>query len=162
MLFYHRFAPSGDSLRSQSLGHSVNYRIPHVIANQCSHWCGNPPVLPRIIASRMSLRTSVATLVWQSVTQSLPLGKVPEERGRMRAKAPLDQQGELSRASPASTRLRGSELSYFDNPSVKNQRFLPAPFTQGSRWGAPAPVRFSIVLGMFRGLPHQCCGTGSQ
>ena len=28
----------------------------------------------------------------------------------------------------------------FDNPSVKNQRFLPAPFTQGSRWV----------------LPHQC------
>ena len=51
----------------------------------------------------------------------------------MRAKAPLADQGELSRASPASTRLRGSELSYFDNPSVKNQRFLPAPFTQGSR-----------------------------
>ena len=57
----------------------------------------------------------------------------------MRAKAPLADQGEQSRASPASTRLRGSELSYFDNPSVKNQRFLPAPFTQGS-WGAPAPV----------------------
>ena len=77
-------------------------------------------------------------------------------------KAPLADQGELSRASPASTRLRGSELPsfcvlslpQFDNPSVKNQRFLPAahcgmtatgshgnfdslrgapPFTQGSR-----------------------------
>ena len=25
----------------------------------------------------------------------------------------------------------------FDNPSVKNQRFLPAPFTQGSLWVLP-------------------------
>ena len=33
----------------------------------------------------------------------------------------------------------------FDNPSDKNQRFLPAPFTQGSR-GAPAPVRLSMFL----------------
>ena len=84
----------------------------------------------------------------------------------MRAKAPLADQGELSRASPASTRLRGSELpsfcvlslTQFDNPSVKNQRFLPAvhcgmtatgshgnfdslrgapPFTQGSHWVLP-------------------------
>ena len=35
-------------------------------------------------------------------------------------------------------------LPQFVNPSVKNQRFLPAPFTQGSR-GAPAPVHFSMV-----------------
>ena len=70
--------------------------------------------------------------------RALPL---PYGRGARRsAKAPLADQGELSRASPASTRLRGSELpsfcvlslTRFDNPSVKNQRFLPAPFTQGS------------------------------
>ena len=97
----------------------------------------------------------------------------------MRAKAPLADQGWCSaqrmkilmiaggihtiiRAAPVRTLgLRGSELSYFDNPSVKNQRFLPAvhcgmtatgshgnfdslrgapPFTQGSHWV----------------LPHQC------
>ena len=35
-------------------------------------------------------------------------------------------------------------LPQFVNPSVKNQRFLTAPFTQGSQ-GAPAPVHFSMV-----------------
>ena len=78
--------------------------------------------------------------------------------------------------------LRGSELpsfcvlslTQFYNPSVKNQRFLPAvhcgmtatgshgnydslrgapPFTQGS-WGAPAPVRLSMVLGKTGKLYH--------
>ena len=71
----------------------------------------------------------------------------PGDSGNCRrsAKAPLADQGELSRASPASTRLRGSELSYFDNPSVKNQRFLPAPFTQGSR-GCSRTSTLSTVL----------------
>ena len=115
-----------------------------------------------------------------------PPGKVarasPASARRMRAKAPLADHGELSRASPASTRLRGSELpsfcvlslTQFDNPSVKNQRFLPAvhcgmtatgshgnfdslrgapPFTQGSR-GAPAPVRFSMAFGKTGRLPR--------
>ena len=101
---------------------------------------------------------------------------------RQGVKAPLADQGELSRASPASTRLRGSELpsfcvlslTQFDNPSVKNQRFLPAvhcgmtatgshgnfdslrgapPFTQGSR-GTPAPVRLSIFLRKTGKLHH--------
>ena len=88
----------------------------------------------------MSLRTSAHTGV-AIRNPCLPLGEGGTAKPRrMRAKAPLADQGELSRASPASTRLRGSELSYFDNPSVKNQRFLPAPFTQGSLWM----------------LPHQC------
>ena len=86
------------------------------------------------------------TLVWQSPGTS--------ENGWRSAKAPLADQGELARASHASARLRGSEFLYFDNPSVKNQRFLPAvhcgmtatgshgnfdslrgapPFAQGSR-----------------------------
>ena len=77
----------------------------------------------------------------------------------MRAKAPLADLGWCSAqrirmlmiasgnhtiicAAPVRTLgLRGSELpsfcvpslTQFDNPSVKNQRFLPAPFTQGSR-----------------------------
>ena len=37
---------------------------------------------------------------------------------REHPKAPLADQGELSRASPASTRLRGSEFPHCDNPSV--------------------------------------------
>ena len=55
--------------------------------------------------------------------------------GHWPPEAPLADQGELSRASPASTRLRGSELSYFDNPSVMALRetAMTAPFTQGSR-----------------------------
>ena len=47
-------------------------------------------------------------------------------------------------------------LPQFVNPSVKNQRFLPAPFTQGSR-GAPAPVRFSIVLSSSRIKTRPVC-----
>ncbi len=82
----------------------------------------------------------------------------PGDSGNYRrsAKAPLADQGELSRASPASTRLRGSERTYFDNPSVMALRetAMPAPFTQGSR-GAPAPVRFLMALGILWGLPHQ-------
>ena len=35
----------------------------HVIANQCSHWCGNPRNIPRTIRKRMSLRGSVHTAV---------------------------------------------------------------------------------------------------
>ena len=113
------------------------------------------------------------------------LALVPPEAiflSRQGVKAPLADQGELSRASPASMRLRGSELpsfcvlslTQFDNPSVKNQRFLPAvhcgmtatgshgnfdslrgapPFTQGSR-DAPAPVRFSMVFGRTGRLPR--------
>ena len=75
---------------------------------------------------------------------------------REHPKAPLADQGELSRASPASTRLRGSEFPHFDNPSVMALRetAMTAPFTQGSR-GAHAPVRFLMVLGRTGGLPHQ-------
>ena len=44
-------------------------------------------------------------------------------------------------------------LPQYVNPSVKNQRFLPAPFTQGSR-GAPAPVHLSMFLKRSRKLHH--------
>ena len=100
---------------------------------------------------------------------------------RQGVKAPLADQGELSRASPASTRLRGSELpsfcvlslTQFDNPSVKNQRFLPAvhcgmtatgshgnfdslcgapPFTQGSHWVLP----HQCVYRYFSEKPENC------
>ena len=61
------------------------------------------------------------------------------ENYRRSAKAPLADQGELSRASHGSTRLRGSELHHFDNPSVSRLRETrePAPFTQGSRGVLP-------------------------
>ena len=36
-------------------------------------------------------------------------------------------------------------LTQFYNPSVKNQRFLPAPFTQGSLWVLP----HQCILGWF-------------
>ena len=63
----------------------------------------------------------------------------------------------LSRASPASTRLRGSELPYLDNPSVKNQRFLPAPFTQGSR--GVLPHQYDIRQLLVKGeQPHPPSG----
>ena len=127
----------------------------------------------------------VLTLARQSVLSKYILTLVPPEAiflSRQGVKAPLADQGELSRASPASTRLRGSELpsfcvlslTQFDNPSVKNQRFLPAvhcgmtatgshgnfdslrgapPFAQGSR-GSPAPVRLSIFLRKTGKLHH--------
>ena len=103
-----------------------------------------PAPSPRIIRSKRRV-------VADSACQSLP-GRWLEEPdevaynflriherasrgGHWPPEAPLADQGELSRASPASTRLRGSELSYFDNPSVMALRetAMPAPFTQGSR-----------------------------
>ena len=97
----------------------------------------------------------VLTLARQSGLSKYILTLVPPEAiflSRQGVKAPLADQGELSRASPASTRLRGSELSYFDNPSVKNQRFLPAPFTQGSRWVLP----HQCVYRCFSEKPENC------
>ena len=89
----------------------------------------------------MSLRASAHTGVALSKDSLRIQSPGSSENYRRGVKAPLADQGELSRASPASTRLRGSELpsfcvlslTQFYNPSVKNQRFLPAPFTQGSR-----------------------------
>ena len=40
-----------------------------------------------------------------------------------------------------STFLGTLNKARFDNPSVKNQRFLPAPFTQGSLWVLTHPLR---------------------
>ena len=119
-----------------------------------------------------------------SVLSKYILTLVPPEAiflSRQGVKAPLADQGELSRASPASTRLRGSELpsfsvlslTQFDNPSVKNQRFLPAvhcgmtatgshgnfdslrgapPFTQGSHWVLP----HQCVYRYFSEKPENC------
>ena len=68
----------------------------------------------------------------------------------MRAKAPLADQGELSRASPASTRLRGSELSYFTIP----QSLRASSLYTREPLGAPAPVRLSIFLRRINVLYH--------
>ncbi len=81
----------------------------------------------------LSLRTSPQTGV--AIRISSPGTIVRNSRGGHRPpEVPLADQGELSRASPASTRLRGSELAHFDNPSVMALRetAMPAPFTQGS------------------------------
>ena len=55
------------------------------------------------------------------------------ENYRQGAKAPLADQGELAKIFDFC--LRGSELSYFDNPSVMALRetAMTAPFTQGSQ-----------------------------
>ena len=80
----------------------------------------------------------------------------------MRAKAPLADQGELSRASPASTRLRGSELPSFrafstvaplQSLSQKSKIFASSLYTR-EPLGAPAPVRLSIFLRRINVLYH--------
>ena len=98
------------------------------------------------------MRTSVATLVWQSPKHSENQLRT-RRGGQWPPKAPLADQGWCSAqriqilmtaggsptivyAAPVRTLgLRGSELTYFDNPSVSRLRGMrePAPFAQGSR-----------------------------
>ena len=79
-------------------------------------------------------------------------------------KAPLADQGELSRASPASTRLRGSELPSFRAfstvaPLQSLSHGLAGDGHDSSLYtreplGAPAPVRLSMFLRRTGKLHH--------
>jgi len=55
----------------------------------------------------------------------------------------------------------GIRTEYIDNPSVKNQRFLPAPFTQGSR-GCSRTSAFFDGSWTLAGDCHTSLRTGSQ
>ena len=67
---------------------------------------------------------------WCGSTQSLPC-----VRGGGTAKAVTE--GLCSRILRIHIRYRRIRTTSCDNPSVKNQRFLTAPFTQGSLWALP-------------------------
>ena len=96
--------------------------------------CPASSTTPTRRKNRMSLRTSVATLVWQSVTPAFPWGWCSAQR----IKIEMIASGNHTIICTAPVRtlgLRGSELSRSDNPSVMALRetAMPAPFTQGSR-----------------------------
>ena len=141
---------------------------------------GGRPVqcVKRVRKNTLSLRTSVATLMWPF--PRIPSGHTPpdfSENYRQGAKAPLADQGWCSaqrikiemiasgnhtiiRAAPVRTLgLRGSELSRSDNPSVMALRetAMTAPFTQGSqgcsRTSAFCQYSFSISRTWVRDFP---------
>ena len=111
-----------------------------------------PSLPPRGGAPRSESKSN--NCQWQLLNNVKVARASPASARRMRDKTSLAEQGErqspplrkrgvarLCRDGGDCTFFKGvPQLPRFDNPSVKNQRFLPAPFTQGSLWV----------------LPHQC------
>ena len=79
--------------------------------------------------------------------------KPPLCKGRWAAKG--GSEGLPQRDVSISHWVSANSHSVLHNPSVKNQRFLTAPFTQGSLLGAPAPVQSTKINDH---LTIQACG----